>query len=96
MAPKKITKKHVPYLRSLTTDASTCMKKQPIYGVGDFLRISKAETTFRKGYKQTFTDELFEIINIPTKNPPNYSLLDKNTEPILGKFYEAELNKAVV
>ena len=71
-------------------------EKQPEYGIGDFKRISKADTTFQKGYKQTFTDELFEIIDIPTKNPPTYSLLDKNAEPILGKFYEAELNKAVV
>ena len=96
MAPNKITKRDVPYLRSLTTDASYCMKKQPKYSVGDLVRISKADTTFRKGYKQTFTDELFEIIDIPTKNPPTYSLLDKNAEPILGKFYEAELNKVVV
>ena len=70
MAPNKITKKDVPYLRSLTTDASTCMKKQPKYGMGDFVWISKADTTFRKGYKQTFKDELIEIIDIPTKNPP--------------------------
>ena len=60
------------------------------------MRILKADKTFRKGYKRTFTDELFEIKVIPTKNPPTSSLLDKNAEPTLGKFYEAELNKAVV
>ena len=96
MAPNKITKRDVPYLRFLTTDAASCMKKQPKYSVGNFVRISKADTTFQKGYKQTITDELFKILDIPIKNPPTYSLLDKNAEPVLGKLYEAELNKIFV
>ena len=96
MAPNKITKKDVPYLRSLTKDASSCMKKQPKYSIGDIVRISKADTTFRKRCKQTFRDELFEIIDTQTINPPTYKLLNKTAEPIFWKFYVADLNKAVV
>ena len=57
------------------------------------MRISKADLPFRKGYKQTFTNEVFEIYDIPTTNPPTYSLIDASQEPLKGKIYELELLK---
>ena len=51
----------------------------------------KKEETFGKGYKQSFTEEKFEISSIPTLNPPKYSLIDTNKEFIQGKFYQPEL-----
>ena len=45
-----------------------------------------------KGYKQIFTDEVFEIVAIPSVNSPTYSLIDAEKEEINGKFYEKELN----
>ena len=57
------------------------------------MRISKADIPFRKGYKQTFTNEVFEIFDIPTKAPPTYSLIDSRLEPLRGKFYELEFSK---
>ena len=53
--------------------------------------ISKADLPFRNGYKQTFTNEVFEIYDIPTTNPPTYSLIDPTQEPVKGKFYELRL-----
>ena len=50
---------------------------------------------FAKGYKQSFTDEIFEIFDVPTRNPPTYNLIDANKEPIEGKFYEPELIREV-
>ena len=64
-----------------------------MFDVGEFVRISKADLPFRKGYKQTFTKEVFEIYDIPTTNPPTYSLIDASQEPVKGKFYELELVK---
>ncbi len=55
------------------------------------VRIAKKDLPFRKGYKQQFTSEVFSIIDIPTLNPPTYTLKDGNQDTILGKFYEAEL-----
>ena len=89
LAPNKVTKKDVPRLVSLTVE--TRRSQKPKLYVGDFVRIVKKEKTFRKGYKQSFTDEIFEIAGIPTLNPPTYSLIDSNKEIIQGKFYQPEL-----
>ena len=61
LMPNKVTKKDVPYLISSIFDASTKLVRRPKFYVGDFVRISKADLPFRKGYKQTFTNEVFEI-----------------------------------
>ena len=89
LAPNKVTKKDVPRLVSLTAQTSTTQK--PKFYVGDFVRIVKKDKAFRKSYKQTFTDEVFEITGIPTLNPPTYSLVDAVNEPIQGKFYQPEI-----
>ena len=57
------------------------------------MRISKAELPFRKGYKQAFTNKFFDIYDIPTTNPPTYSLIDASQELVKEKFYELELLK---
>ena len=93
LAPNKVTKKDVPYLISLIFNDSSKLVRRPKFYVGDFVRISKADLPFRKGYKQTFTNEVFEIYDIPTTNPPTYSLIDASQEPVKGKFYELELVK---
>ena len=69
----------------------TRRSQKPKLYVGDFVRIVKKEETFRKGYKQSFTDKVFEIAGIPTLNPPTYSLTDYNKEIIHGKYYQPEL-----
>ena len=93
LVPNNVTKKDVPHLISLIFDASTKLVRLPKFYFGDFVRISKADLPFRKGYKQTFTNEFLEIYDIPTTNPPNYSLIDSTQEPVKGKFYELELVK---
>ena len=89
LAPNKVTKKDVPRLVSLTVEKRRSQK--PKLYVGDFVRLVKKEETFRKGYKQSFNDEVFEIAGNPTLNPPTYSLIDSNKEIIQGKFYQPEL-----
>ena len=89
LAPNKVTKKDVPRLVSLTANAANS-KKTKFY-IGDFVRIVKKEETFGKGYKQSFTDDVFEIASIPTLHPPTYSLIDADKEVIQGKFYQPEL-----
>ena len=93
MAPSKIQKKHVPSLLAITAKQTSAFSKKPRYTIGDFVRIAKPNLPFKKGYKQTYTDEVFEIERIPTTSPPTYSLIDAKGEKILGKFYELELIK---
>ena len=85
--------KDVPYLLSLNANASEKLASRHKFRIGDFVRISKIDLPFRKGYKQTFTNEVFEVYDIPTINPPTYSLIDSNQNPISGKFYQLELVK---
>ena len=95
LAPYKVTKKDVSRLISLRAEQSLKLVRRPKLYVGDFVRITKIYIPFRKGYKQSFTDEVFEEFDVPTKDPLTYNLIDDNKEPIEGKFYEPELIRVV-
>ena len=88
-APNKVTKKDVPRLVSLIARTSTIQNSK--FYIGFFVRIVKKDKAFRKSYKQSFTDEVFELTGIPTINPPTYSLVDADNEPNQRKFYQPEL-----
>ena len=90
LVPKKVTKKDIPRLISLKAEQSLKLVRRPKLYVGDYVRLAKLDIPFRKGYEQSFTDEVFEVFDIPTRNPPTYSLIDSNREPIEGKFYGSE------
>ena len=86
-APKDF--KNTDALPHIIKSLKTSLK--PKFHVNDYVRISKKDMPFRKGYKPQFTDEIFKIVEVTTKNPPTYQLQDKDKEVIQGKFYEAEL-----
>ena len=71
IAPNEVTKKDVPRLISLRVEQSQKLVRRPKLYVGDFVRIAKIDLPFRKGYTQSFTDEVFEIFDIPTRNSLN-------------------------
>ena len=54
------------------------------------MRVVKKHKAFMKSYKQSFTEKIFEITGIPTLNPPIYSSVDADREPIEGNFYQPE------
>ena len=87
--PNKVTKKDMPRLVSLAAQKSSTQK--PKFYIGDFVRRVKKDKAFKKSYKQSFTDEVFEITGIPTLSPPTYSLVVADKEPIQGQFYQPEL-----
>ena len=66
IAPNKVTNKHVPELISIASDQSSKFVKKPNFKVRDTVRIAKQDLPFKKGYKQSFTDEVFTIIKVPT------------------------------
>ena len=69
-------------------------KKSPRFKVGDHVRISKYKNIYTKGYTQNWSDEIFMISKIKNTIPWTYVISDLNGEPITGKFYEKELQKA--
>ena len=71
------------------------LSSKPRFHVGDKVRISKYKSkVFGKGYTPNWTEEIFLINKIQSKNPITYRLKDLNNEEIQGSFYEPELLKA--
>ena len=68
-------------------------KKDPKFKVGDHVRISKYKNIFAKGYTQNWSEEVFVISKIKDTVPWTYVIGDLNGEPIVGSFYEKELQK---
>ena len=89
LAPNKATKNDV--LRLVSLSAETTVSQKPRFFVADFVRTVKKDKAFRKCCEQSFTDEVFEITDIPTLFPPSYSIIDASKEKIEGYFYQSEL-----
>ena len=69
--------------------------KKPKYKEGDRVRIYKYKNKFEKGYKGYWTKEIFKISKVLThKNPIKYEIIDLDNEPVLGRFYETELQRS--
>lgn len=83
------------YKRVPTVDAESLqrLRYKPRYQVGDTVRISKQKNVFEKGYTANWTTELFKISDVNSTYPPTYNLSDLNERPILGCFYQEELQK---
>jgi hypothetical protein len=63
------------------------------YQLGDFVRISEERDVFRKGYKQGWSREVYRIVKRSPRDPVVYKLEDLGGEPLIGSFYEPELQK---
>lgn len=70
------------------------LKAQSKYHIGDHVRISKHKHIFQKGYESNWSDEVFIISSVIERSPwVVYTLKDLQNEPIVGTFYEKELQK---
>ena len=69
---------------------------EPMFMVGDRVRISKVKRQFKNGYMANWTEELFTVSNAHRSDPPVYSLVDVHGELVAGSFYEPELQKVLV
>ena len=63
----------------------------PIFKVGDHVRISKYKKIFAKGYTRNWSEEIFVIKKIKNTVSWTYVISDLNGEEITGTFYEKEL-----
>lgn len=61
---------------------------------GDPVRVSKIVGIFAKGYTANWSTEIFIVKTVHWTQSMSYTIImDKNMEPIRGKFYEQELQK---
>ena len=95
MPAANVTAKDVPKLIALQFEKSKTRPQKPQFEVGDRVRIALKNMPFRKGYKQQYTNEVFKVHQVckPKKTglATTYRLEDIKGEPILGRFYTAEL-----
>ena len=64
------------------------------YKVGDLVRLAYNKYTFQRDYQQKWTSEIFKISKRSVnQGVPNYAVVDFLEEPIIGSFYEQELQK---
>src|SRR5271170_7970464 len=64
------------------------------YKVGDYVRLSEERDVFQKGYKQGWTKEVFKVTKQSPHEPVVYRVEDLRGDPVVGSFYEVELQKA--
>lgn len=67
--------------------------KKPKLCVGDNVRISKYKGCFNKGYTPNWSTEIFVIKKVNNTIPVTYLIEDSRHQPILGCFYDQELQK---
>lgn len=67
---------------------------QPLFKCGDTVVVSKVRRLFEKSYTGTWNKEFFKISKVVKSAPPSYTLEDLKGEPIIGCFYESELQLA--
>ena len=69
-------------------------KQTPKFKVGDYVRIIKKKDIFEKGFTPNWTEELFTIKTVKETKPPTNTIQDLRGEPVIGSFYEKELQKS--
>ena len=67
--------------------------KDPKFQVGDYVRISKYENIYAKGYTPNWSEEVFMITEVKNTVPWTYVISDLNGKEIIGTFYEKKLQK---
>ena len=67
--------------------------RKPKFRIGDQVRIAKLKRHFEKGYTPNWTEEVFVIDQILPTQPATYKIRDLADEPIVGSFYEQQLQK---
>ena len=99
-APKDVTKKNEAdlwaymYLKKPPTSRQKRRTSPFKFKMGDLVRISYLKHPFRRAYQQQYTGEVFKIAKrYRRQGLPLYNLNDWNDQPIIGQFYDAELNK---
>ena len=63
------------------------------FNIGDKVRILNKNVQFRKGYEQAWSQEIFQVTERLPREPHVYRISDLLAEPVIGTWYEHELQK---
>lgn len=59
----------------------------------DKVRLAEPMLMFRKGYKPKYSEKIYVVNNIVFSNVPRYTIMDPETEELVGSFYAFDLVK---
>ena len=93
MAPADVTKDNSKQVLFNLYRNKRLTKQKPLLKVGDHVRITREKSTFEKGYESNWSREIFKIAKIIQRDRVVYELVDLADEPIVGTFYELEVQK---
>jgi hypothetical protein len=65
--------------------------EEPVFDVGDPVRMVKSKGKFEKGYTEKWTREIFTVAEVRLGKPIMYRVKDSNGEIIEGSLYKEEL-----
>ena len=88
-ASRKVNEKRVE--RNLYGRRKGDKQRSNMFKIGDEVRIAKAKRHFEKGYTPNWTEEVFVIDQVLPTYPVTYRIRDLADEPIVGSFYEQQL-----
>jgi len=91
MKPMDVRKKHEERLLKTVYQNQDPPALRFKFKVNDKVRISKSRTVFSRGYNQAWTNEIFTVRQVKKTNPPTYLLNDYQGNPVLGSFYDLEM-----
>lgn len=80
-------------LTNIKDSQKTIKVRKNKFNLGDYVRISKYKGIFQKGYTPNWSTEIFNVSKVNATNPITYEIIDQRKQPILGTFYEEELQK---
>ena len=76
-----------------TVDVKSANDTDPIFQIGDNVRISKYKSIFAKGYTSNWSEEVVLIKKVNNTVLSTYVMNDLNGKEIIGTFDEKELRK---
>lgn len=92
MAPLEVNEKNILQVWE-NLNARIIKRQKPLLHCGDFVRLAKAKEVFDKGYKPSWTSEIFIVKKVIPHAQPVYEVKDEKDNDISGVFYEPELQK---
>jgi hypothetical protein len=76
-------------------DVIATAHRRPVFEKGDLVRLRIPKSTFWKGYKPQYSENLYSVSDVLRSKPVTYKLEDYRGTAVLGTFYRQELSKVI-
>jgi transposase InsO family protein len=95
IAPRQVTVRNTKEVadRLYGDEKKDTIKNTPKFHVGDTVLITRDKDIYGRGYTQNWVSELFTITQRLNHYPYRYKVSDHTGEPLLGSFYNQELQR---